>query len=792
MKSAFLPLGLMIPFFLVIAGCGGGGGSKKPSPTPTTSSPVNSGVTTSSSNSISSAVASSSIASSAPPTQQLSMHGKVAASALSGGEVVFTIGTQTFKAPINSAGDYEIALPLSTVDQQKPFVAIATGSGSNAWVQLAAYFPPVRTLVEKAGDDKHLNAAEFFGVNITPLSTALYAEIITINNNSAPETEDQLRNALMGIQSVRPLEGAGLILRLLSDVNFKLPAPAATTLEFLSDANLFETYKEISGLIQRDWIKTPVARMQSDSAQTYIPAQVSGDYYLETKNSSRYVISFYANGTGRLTTGNLDADYVFPRSNYAVTSGFTWQQSDKKVTITFDAPVSYAVDTLRIPDKFYSCDITATAQVGEVCDLQFKSIELDLIAASETNMFATLRLLGTALNAVNAEVLNGQISEHIAQLTSFNNTPEIDTNALIDHEWYTGEFSYLFNIDGTARITKLVDSTSTIVEWRYQRGQINVGSTNLWVINNHTAGYVVAEVVDSKVAKSILVKRTPVTMSEADWVGRWIGYPHNVNTLAYDVNADKTWSSGFEASFTGGWNSLDNRRQVSISNRVKRIRDVLAIHNQQYYLSICQGEDKPAFVAERCNLAVLTKSENFDGGVFWEGSSYSAFNETGTGTPWISIGTATFFGTDASAMNVIDGIRVSENKMFYPDSNTIMEMTFASRNEMALCEYPLFGTCALANKKTYERGVQVKLPQGAALLFYAGYDSGSFYNAQPYLINAFIIPKNLTVQTLIFSQVAGRKVESVSGCDGTLQNQQYVIPARSTDCELSVTFLSIP
>lgn len=802
MKSALLSLGLLIPLSLAITGCGGGGGGKKnppPAPAPATSSsvssPVNSSAMTTSSapSSVGNSSTSSSAASSLPSAQQLGIRGKAATSALSGGEVVFTIGSQTFSASINNAGSYEISLPLASIDQNKPFVAIATGSGNKNWVQLAAYFPSIKTLVEKAGEDKLLEASEFFGVNITPLSTALYAELL--HTNSAPESDAQLQNALMDVQSVRPLEGAGLILRLLSDTSFKLPAPAVTTLEFLSDANLLETFKEISGLTQPGWIKNPIASMQSDSAQTFVPAQLAGSYYLETRNASRYVITFNPNGTGQLSTGNFDEDYVLPRSNYAVTTNFSWQQTGKKVNIIFNAPVSYLVDTIRVPENFYSCDITSTSDIGETCDLQFKSIELDLIAGSETNSFASMRLTGTAFNGINAEVLNGQISEHIAQLTSFNNAPALDTNELIDYEWYTGEYGYLFRIDGSAQVTKLVDGSITQVDWSYENGRILIGSNSLWILNNHIAGYTVAEVVDSKVSKNLLVKRTPVDMQESDWVGRWIGHPQDMNAYAYDANADKTWNDGFEASVAGSWRVIDAHRQVALSNNSWRMdRDLIAIHDQKYYMNVCQGENKEEFAYSGCYQTVLTRNQNFEGSVYWGSWSYAAFNETSYGTPWVSVGTATFYGTNPLDMSVIDGFRVSANKMFYPDSNTIIEMTAADKNSMELCEYPVFGSCSSSNKKTYERGVQIKLSEGAAaLLFYAGFSSGSFFNAQPQFLNALMIPKDLTVQTLIFSRYPGFQIDTISGCDGTLYNgQQYEIPARTTDCEITVTFKSAP
>lgn len=803
MKRALVYFALLIPFSITLTACGGGGGggSKKPPSSPVATSAASSSSVASpspivSSADVSSAASNSSVsvsssASSSSAQSGLTIRGKVVGSALAGGEVVLSAGSQNITASISNAGEYALNLPSSLASQQTPLIATATGSGAKTWIKLATYLPSAKSMFERAGNDQTLEATELFGVNITPMTTALYAEII--NRDSLPTTDAELHQVMKGIQSVRPLENAALLQRLLTDNTFTLPAPATNTLDLLLDENLSETYSGVSDLTQENWVKNYIASALADRAQTTTATNMSGHYFLEARNGSRYLMSFAANGTGELSTGNLDVQYP-ARNEYAFTAAFSWTQTNNRVQVTFHQPVNYLVETVRTSNDFYSCDITATANIGEECTLQFTAITLDLITAEEHTLFAQVQLRGTAFSGTNQAVRNGVISEHIAALTNLEKLNSVNTNELVDYEWYTGGYRYELAIDGSARITRLVDNITVSTTWTHENNRVTVGETQLWFMNSHIAGYRVAEVIDSRVENTGFIKRTAVNLAESDWIGRWIGEPQDANSFAHDVNADKTWNDGFEANIAGSWRILDQHRQLSVSNNVWRmVRDVLAIHDQKYYMSVCQGEEKENFVPQNCYLTVLTKAENFEGGVFWGNWSFAAFNNISTGSAWVPIGSAIFAGTDPARMTVTDGVRVAANKMFYASTQTILEITAADKNTLEVCEYPLFNICSPSNTKTYARGIQVKLaPGAAALLFYAGNSTQSIYSAQPYFINVFMLPKGIAMRASIFSQTANRQVQTITGCDGTYDGSSYLIPARESDCEISVTFTSNP
>src|SRR5690606_29709746 len=122
---------------------------------------------------------------------KVTLKGNVAAT-LSGVEFVFTAGSQTFKTTIDSSSGYELELEVADQNADIPLVAVASGAGADKWIQLAGLTPSAKALVELAGEDNLLDETEFFGVNLTALSTAEYAEIA---NNKLPLTTDAERKA---------------------------------------------------------------------------------------------------------------------------------------------------------------------------------------------------------------------------------------------------------------------------------------------------------------------------------------------------------------------------------------------------------------------------------------------------------------------------------------------------------------------------------------------------------------------------------------------------------------------
>ncbi len=771
---------LVLGISLVISGCGGGGGGggSKTNQLSSTATPVSS----------SSAIQSSASTSSLSSTTQLTIQGAVDAEALAGGEIVFTIGPQNYKAAINNSLKYSIALniPLQYID--KPFVAIAAGSGVNNWAQLAATYPSIKALAEKAGSDNTLNADEYFGVNITALTTAQYSEIK--NQSISLESDENRKNAFLVAHPMRILEKTAFITKIFSDLDFKLPKSVLTTLDFLSDENLSETYIEISRIANVDWVHPQIASMQTSSIQnTVASAKISGTYFLEALNYA-YVLSFNENGTGNLQAASMNI--IYATDNPTVNASFTWARTGKKIRIQFSQPITYSVDYYHNGNSGYvSCNNYFTENTK--CNLTFNSIDIDLVTDTDFGKFAYIRPDVTVVKG-DRTLHNGELNSDLVSLINTDDLFSISRSDLIGHEWYAPEYRYVFSENGSVLKTDLVNNTTKSLAWELKDKHVVVGTESLWIVNKNVIGYGIISVDESRVFRKSLFKRYDVNMAESDWVGRWTSYPFNMYTTSYDVNANKTWRDGFEAEGAGSWSTNDSHTQTAISNGTWMMRrDVLAIHDDKYYMSVCQGQVNINFVPYNCYLSVATKSSNFDSNVFWGSWSYPVFNEKKSGKDWMLIDGRAYFTNTEDLAFTLPYTRVSVNKLYNNFDETILEMTSAGKNEIELCEYKFFESCAEENKRVYQRGIELKLvtnEKGTISVKNIAWGPGSvIHTYERNVVNTVMIPKG-TPQIFIVKPDSGLALASnaVAGCGGTLIGQEYRIPARTEPCEITVRF----
>lgn len=759
---------------LVISGCGGGSSSDYDH----TSSAISS--------STSSATTSSSSSSSMPTVIHLTIQGRAVADALVDGEVVFTIGTTDYIAKITDTLNYSIELTVPQQDVDKPFSAVATGSGVDDWVQLAASFPSIKNLAEKAGSDGVLDHEEYFGVNITTLTTTQYAEI---KNQPAEIDSDESRtNAFLMMHPIRSLEKAAFISRMFSDIDFNLPPPAQTTLDFLLDDNLSETYLEAFRTSDFYWIDSHIAAIESDPSQSSVsPAKFNGTYFLDSLYQT-YMINFNEDGTGRLKTASIDAR--LNAENSLVDTGFSWVRKAKQIRIQFSQPITYSTGYYILDNQYYLCgDGTAS---NDLCSITFTTINLDLITDTDSSRLAYLRYnMQVDNNGVTIE--ENISSSFLTRIISASDLPSGSRSDVSGYEWYTHHYRYVISDNGTGSKTNLITKTNENFDWEFKDNRIEIGSSTLWLINKNIAGYDIISVDESGAIRQPLFKRHPVNMGENDWIGRWQSYPFNMSSSIYDVNPDKTWRDGFEAEGAGSWSTANSHTQTAVANGAWRMdRDILAIHDERYYLSICQGEAATEFVASDCYLSVATKAPDFDSNVFWNYWSYPAFNEQISGNAWVPVWGSVFI-TDESGQSIVRPFtRISVNKLFSIEDKTIVEMTSAGKDHIELCEYQMFEVCNESEKQIYQRGIEVELVtigQGNIYLNSVGDNTGAFYNFQRTVSGIFMIPR-FHPQELVITTENGEELSpgDVMGCDGTLTGTIYNIPARTDGCEITVNF----
>ena len=786
-KFSSLSSWLLLSASAALIGCGGGGGGGSNPPPAVSSAPA----------SVSSSSSSSSISSSssAPANTQLTIQGNAVAKALAGGEVVFTIGPKTYKAAIDDALKYSIALDVPAQDINAPFVAVATGSAGDSWVQLARLYPSVKALVEKAGSDKVLNAEEYSGVTITPLSTAEYAEI---KNKQFPfATDEERTSALFSLHPIRALEQAAMVERLLTDIDVDLPAQTKTTLDYLLNASLAEAHLEALRVIDDSILNDAVAQIQADPLQANASAEkITGNYFLEALNSN-YYLTLNADGTGALTTATLHAQ-VGGNSAAEVVANFVWVRKGNLVSLTFSELTRADIKDIYTPGNYWiTCDDHSTESEVEACDLQFNEIQLDLITKTENHYLANLKVLVTFTRKNNgALVYEGSLDSQLARLSNVENFVAINRDALVGAELVSSSYSYVFNENGTVKQKDLRTKIETTHDWTLEKNRVAIGDSQLWISHKTQVGYGVYYVEDKHVTSTSLWKRTSVNMAESDWVGRWTTFPREAYGTGslYDVNEDKSWRDGFEGQLAGSWATIDGHSQTALANGSWRmIRDIVAIRGDKYYLSICQGEDTTPFVPASCYLDIEQKSVNFDSAVFWRSWSNPAFSEKLTDEPLYSVwGYLLSYENYMSALVNKYYAPVSANKLFNRTQQTILEMTSASRNEIVLCEYQLGQVCNEADKRTYVRGIEIKLTVGeggtvAHSFYFWHLDWSAWPTFGQDIDKVFMVPR-ATAKTLKVTPDEGYVLDDITGCNGSRSGYEYYIPALTATCEISVSF----
>lgn len=776
MKKAGLLCSVLLPFALLLSACGGGSGKKNPQ-----------SASSSSISSVSTSNYSSSNSSSAPMVSKLRLEGNLAAS-LSVGEIVFTAGSQVFRTTIDDSS-YALELEVNELNVDKALVAIATGAGADKWIQLAGLMPSTQALIELAGEDNLLDETEFFGVNLTALSTAEYAEIV---NNKLPVTTDvERRAAILGLHPIRALEQAAMVVRLLTDIDARLPVGTTTTLEYLLDANLAETYLEILRLESEEQLNAYINILKQDAVQTQVSARkMSGQYFLEALYE-QYFLTFNNDGTGMLTAGTLSQNIWDTEGSTAVNSSFTWLRKGKTLELIFESPVQYKASNIETDDGRRVCDNWHTEEM-EYCFLTMNSIRVELISESPERYLADLKIAAEIVREQDNEILHrGFIKPEFARIVSLNNSVDIDPNDLVGSEWVSDHFSYFFGADGKAKQKNLMTQVESTVDWSLSGNHLSLTGTDIWLSHKEQSGLNVLTLQDDKTARrQSIVKRQSIEMVDADWVGRWVSYPQYMFSNNYDFNEDKTWSYGFGPKSDNSWSITDSHTHVAISNDGwKNIRDVVAIHDGKYFIHECEGIDVSPFEPGYCYLHPVERFPDFDTSALRSIGS-GAFNEITSEEPF-SIWYGILLKKDESSSEWTGEFfdTVSYNRVL-TDSKTIVELTGVTRNEIELCEYAVGERCDEENKKRYVRGLEVlfSVNQGGRVNYLRSFYSQGWtqtYSAQTY--RALTVSKGSS-ETFEIVPDEGYVIDNVEGCNGFLSGNRYIVPWIFENCEISVTF----
>ena len=771
---------------LLVQGCGGGGGGSKQSNASTTSS-------VSLSSSLSST--NSSTSSSSALSNKLTITGLVVADALAGADVEFIVGSQVFKTKANDKKQYSIDLAVLSENLFTPISAKATGVNNNSWIQFAGSLPSLNQLKALAGEDAILNVNEFFGVNISSLTTAQF--VLANESKRKINTDEDRKWAMLEVSFDRQTEMAATLNILLTDVRLNLPKNTTNTLDFLLDKNTSLAYINILKSRDSSYFNDSIESIEADINQTKKPNKALDGRYLVYSANVIYHIELNNDGTGRFQSGpRLSAQLqTFSSTNSVnfIDLPITWIKKDTSIKIDFSSTVVYGeVSGYSDPQNanaHVSCD-----NDGTPCNLTLSSIFLTHVTDNEVNTSVKLTIEAVLKDGYGSVVYDYAKETQYVNMRKIAGFPEITSKDILGYEWYLDTFKYIFNSDGTASQTNLATKQERSIDWKIEDGHLLLdnGSLTIWLNYPTESGFLITKwALDIKQYGALLqmpmVKRQSVKMTNQDWIGRWTASQIGVDSSFYDVYSNGKWRDGFQPSSRGNWSVLDDTKQVAISDGTWRMyRDVLAVYDGRYYIELCQGYDSENF-NPYCSLEVVTKDESHGGNTLWASWTEPLFQDLLTDTVWSFRGTQSLSYNRETNKNFI---KVSADRLYDPANAKVLQVMSSTAQTVDVCEYDIFSSCDLAKQITLTRGLEISILSPGSDGTIGGrvdYIQDGFGTAI-FAVGAHIYPRNKSLWFQVISHDR-YSLESIDGCGGVLNAKNYDVPPLNSDCDITVTFV---
>lgn len=720
---------------------------------------------------------------------------------LAGGSIEFTIGNQKISGKIDELKNYSVTLDTAALNMELPFYAVATGGAGQTWAELASYLPSINALKKLAGSDALLEAREYAGVNLTYLSTAEFAEII--NSRIPVNTDSDRKNAILNLEPGKTLEQAAMLSRLMNDADVHLPTFTTTSLSYLLNTSLADAHLEILRIKNKPVLTSEIEKIKNDPQQSLVSATpMLGTYLLETK-TAQYLIHLSSDGTGTFNAGHMDSDLNRVQASGVIDEPIKWSRKGTTITIEFANTVSYPLYYLDIAadDTNYYCNDPATPAF-DVCNISIKSLQLKLISQAEFRTYGDAQLnIELTRSTDSALIYRGALRSSTARLVNLETSPQISATALAGFEWIAKKYSYVFANNGLVTRTNLLTNDKKTLNWQLTNNRILLDDdSELRIVSEEVSGLGVISIESTDLYRTSLVKRAALIMQPGWWMGRWTTYRRGSPSSSYDVNPDGTWHDGFESGLKGSWVRLDDRRQKAISNGSWRmIRDVLGLYEGKYYLSVCQGVEAEPFVPYDCYLSVENVNRDFLGGVFWNDWSNPFFNQTLTGGVWSLLANTVYSSAVPEGLITSRSVvKVSDHMLYNRSTDTVIELTDATKNQISVCEYKATESCAEGITQRYERGVEVGLTVSAG-----GTVAREFSALNPETVTTqtkssvvdkvIMLPKKRSM-ALVLSPALGYSVKesSASGCNGVLSGNVYTLPALTENCNVTINFIKNP
>jgi len=315
-RHRFRALGTLV-LAAQLAACGGGdGGSKVPSPSGGSNPP--------------------------PPVStkhKLTLQGTVTDEPIANANVTATVGSQSFSATADAAGNYSLNLEVDDTGLTQPIQLVAKGVGEQAHVEFISLAGSVQALTAAAGADGILSSTENFATQITNVSTAQAALIAAANGGELPTSVAALQTLATSINAQDVLDLAAAIKLAVDDAaNYPLPTGHTSILTLVSDATARQQF--LNATYEKDpaAFAAVQAAIVQDAGLTK-PISIDEDRSITTALLSSEA-DFSFNYSGRV----MHFDFNKDGSGWAISETFdqpmTWVIEGSTVRVTYTSPVT--------------------------------------------------------------------------------------------------------------------------------------------------------------------------------------------------------------------------------------------------------------------------------------------------------------------------------------------------------------------------------------------------------------------------------------------------------------------
>ncbi|MBQ4835489.1 carboxypeptidase regulatory-like domain-containing protein [Pseudoalteromonas luteoviolacea] len=443
--------------------------------------------------------------------------------------VTATIGNETFTAIANAQGEYTLDIAADESSKAALVQLHAQGVGDQSRVEFISQLPSIDEIVIKSGADKVLLATELFGVNVTNVTTAEYAQLS--KHEGAFDSLAQLQDTLLLVDTAEKMKLATLIKAIVDNDIDLLPTKFSSTLALVSDKSGAEQlYSELEVTHPELLKKASEGLLEDATLLPGLASELIGDYTLSIPNKMHGLLvnlTFNEDGTGTITAGE--------------SASFNWEKNAQVVTLSFAEPV------VIVPPGVQT-DFGASAKTV------LNHLSLTMIEERNGVIEAYVSYEhGLIFDLMPTPLKNS--TEAFANL--LKTTPDISINeeALVG-EWYVQHHMLEYSFGETLKLEFFADGTASqgsgeiTWQWHLTETELVLENTDKRVayqILDHTSGKFNTKVFghlkesDSILNGAVFVKQQASGFDSFDFIGSWTSTNSQYDSRQFFFFEDNTY-----------------------------------------------------------------------------------------------------------------------------------------------------------------------------------------------------------------------------------------------------------